>query len=134
MADELPCNKPHMLGKRSRYPKAMAKTILKHTLSGLAFLHKHGIVHGDVQPGNLLFAISDLRSISEERLHQDQTKISKPLCRRDGKFDPWGPKYLALGQPLYKYVDLGPNMTIKLSDLGSGKYLDPIVTSLAVAS
>jgi len=95
IVDELPCNQPHMFGKRSRYPKEMVKTILKHALSGLAFLHKHGIVHGDVQPGNMLFTTSDLRFISEERLRQDQTKISKPLRRRDGKVDQWGPKRIA---------------------------------------
>jgi serine/threonine protein kinase len=39
-----------------RYPKCMAKRILKHTLLGLDILHRQGIVHGDLQPGNLLFS------------------------------------------------------------------------------
>jgi serine/threonine protein kinase len=34
--------------------------------------------------------------------------------------DPWAPQYLALGQPLYDCVDLGPGLTIKVSDLGAG--------------
>ena len=134
MVNELPCNQLDMRGKRARYPKTVAKTILKHALSGLAFLHKHGIVHGDVQPGNLLFAIYDLTSIIEERLHQDQTKISKPLRRCDGKLDKWSPKYLALGQSLHHYVDLGPKMTIKLSDMGSGKCLHPLSLQFVAAS
>ena len=121
MVDELPCNRPKRFGVTSRYPKAMARKILQNALSGLAFLHKHGIVHGDVQPGNMLFATSDLTSFSEERLQHDRKKISKPLRRRDGKTDFWAPKYLALGQSLHEYVDLGPDMAIKLSDLGSGQ-------------
>ncbi|CAK4033986.1 serine threonine- kinase SRPK3 [Lecanosticta acicola] len=74
----------------------MAKTILRDALSGLAFLHKHDVVHGDFQPGNILFSLKDLDAVGEEKLCQDPSTISEPLCRLDGKLDPWAPKYLAL--------------------------------------
>jgi serine/threonine protein kinase len=95
----------------------MAKRILKHALSGLAFLHQNGIVHGDLQPGNLLFSASNLNSLKEEELKQSKSHITAPLRRRDGKVDRWAPKRLMLGQQLYKYADLGPGMSVKISDL-----------------
>lgn len=52
----------------------MAKLILKRALLGLAFLHTNNIIHGDFQPGNLLFSILDIGSLSEEELKQDQSQ------------------------------------------------------------
>lgn len=40
------------------YLKHVARRILKHVLLGLKFLHQNGIVHADLQPGNLLLSIS----------------------------------------------------------------------------
>ena len=111
----------------------MAKKTLKDALSGLAFLHKHGIVHGDVQPGNMLFAISDVTSVGEDRLRQSENTISTPLRRLDGKEDRWAPKYLALGQSLHEYVDLERTVTVKLSDLGAGECRLRIVLPLQQA-
>jgi non-specific serine/threonine protein kinase len=120
MVEDLPCNKPFMIGVQPKYPKPMAKKILKHALSGLAFLHKNDVVHGDVQPGNMLFAVPKLDALGEEQLKQHPQQISESIRRLDGKEDIWAPKYLASGQPLDNHVDLEQNMTIKLSDLGSG--------------
>ena len=66
MVEELPCNIPKMLGKRSRHAKRIARMILKHALSGIDFLHKNGVVHGDVQPGKMLFATIDLHSVGKK--------------------------------------------------------------------
>jgi serine/threonine protein kinase len=100
----------------------MAKKILKSALSGLAFLHKNGVVHGDFQPGNLLISLrQDVKSINENELQQDQSKITEPLQRLDGKPDIWAPRYLVIGESLHKYADLTPNMSVKISDFGAGK-------------
>jgi hypothetical protein len=85
-------NRIKLFGKRVRYPKWMAKLILKHALLGLAFLHRNNIVHGDLQPGNLLFSISDINSLSEEELKQDQSQQDQSttpqlLERLDGIHD-----------------------------------------------
>lgn len=125
LVEDLPCNQPHTLGQPIRYSKAMAKMIIKQLLSALAFIHEHGITHGDLHPENILFSISDL---SEKNLRQDPGTISEPLRRLDGRSDPLAPKYLALGQSLREFLDLGPSATVKLSDFGSGKSLDHIIT------
>jgi non-specific serine/threonine protein kinase len=121
LVEELPENKPKRYGKPQRYPKRMAKTMLLHTLRGLAFLHQNGVVHGDVQPGNLLFSIEDLSSVGEDNLKQDEASTAIPVCRIDGKIDRWAPKNLYLKQPLYDRVQLGPELCVKISDLGSGE-------------
>ncbi|KAF2177563.1 serine/threonine-protein kinase SRPK3 [Zopfia rhizophila CBS 207.26] len=126
LVEELPENKPKMYGKRQRYPKWMAKNILLHALRGLAFLHQNGVVHGDVQPGNLLFSIEDISPAGEDNLKQDEASTAIPLHRVDGKADRWAPKNLYLKQPLYDRVQLGPELCVKLSDLGSAFWLaDP---------
>ncbi|GJJ15341.1 hypothetical protein Clacol_009617 [Clathrus columnatus] len=122
MLDELPENKPRSYGRRRpRYPKWMAKTMLAHMLRGLAFLHENGIIHGDVQPGNILFAIKDISNVEESKLRQDESlpRSSTPLYRLDGKIDKWAPKNLYLEQSLYNYVPQNPDLLkVKLSDLG----------------
>jgi serine/threonine protein kinase len=37
-----------------RFPKHFAKRVLRDTLLGLDFPHSHGVVHGDLHPGNIL--------------------------------------------------------------------------------
>lgn len=132
MVDELPSNKPRNSRRTSRYPTPMAKKLLKHALLGLAYLHENGVVHGDFQPGNLLFGVRDLGSISEEEIQHDKDKATEPLHRLDGKIDRWAPQYLALAQSLHEYVDLGSDMTVKVSDLGAGKNVLSIAPGLPI--
>jgi serine/threonine protein kinase len=121
--DELPENKPKMYGKVERYPKWIAQMILLHALRGLACLHRNGIVHGDIQPGNMLFSIQDVDEIKEDELMQDEAATAIPLPRLDGKMDRWAPKNLYLKQSLHDHVKLTPDLMVKLSDLGSGNPL-----------
>lgn len=123
MVEKLPWNPPRTFRSPGpRYPKWMAKQILKHALSGLAFLHHNGIFHGDFQPGNLLFSIrGDLNSLNESDLQQSKANMTKPLERLDGQVDKWGPKYLVISESLHEYSDLSDKLEIKISDLGAGK-------------
>jgi non-specific serine/threonine protein kinase len=121
LVEELPENQPKMYGKRQRYPKWVAKRILLHALRGLAFLHQNGVVHGDVQPGNLLFSINNLDSVEEEELRQDETSGTVPLERVDGKIDRWAPTNLYLKQSLHDRVQVDSTLHVKLSGLGAGK-------------
>lgn len=123
LVGELPENKLKQYGKAQRYPKWIAKKILLHALHGLAFLHKNGVIHGDVQPGNLLFSIEDIGLVEEEELKQDEANTAIPLHRVDRKADRWAPTNLYLKQPLHDRVQICPELRVKLSDLGSGEPL-----------
>ncbi len=102
----------------------MARSILRQALLGIDFLHRIGIVHSDLQPGNLLFSATDLTSVEEIRLSQKDIERTSlvPIERQDGKVDLWAPKYLAINQPLTEFVELDPNFVIKISDMGGGLF------------
>ncbi|KAI0476934.1 serine protein kinase [Xylaria cf. heliscus] len=126
MVEELPQFKPRLWGMKIRYPTQMAKSILKQSLKSLAFLHENGIAHGDLQPGNMLFALDDIKSWPEEVLQQDDSKQSELVQRLDGKEDLWAPQYLCVGQPLSSLVNHTGDFKIKLSDMGGAYFFtDP---------
>lgn len=55
------------------FPYSRAKRVLKQTFMGICFLHSHGVIHGDIHQGNILFADPDLESYTMEKLEQDET-------------------------------------------------------------
>lgn len=135
MVEDLPCLKPQTKGMEVRYPTWMAKRLLRQALQGLACLHANDIVHGDFQPGNILFTLKDLPDVGKQELHQDANykwgSISQPVERLDGWKDEWAPDYLAIPQPLDKYADISRDFKVKLSDLGGGKYRSCLVILLS---
>ena len=131
--------------RKERYPLWMAKSILRQTLLGLAYLHSQSIAHGDVQPGNLLFPVNDLEQEEESQItqqsiepHSEEEKtqaemehtfprergISEPVRRLDGKVDHWAPQYLARTQPLERFANVGAKFELKISDLGAAYFFD----------
>jgi serine/threonine protein kinase len=123
MVEELPQFKPRMRRMKIRYPPQMAKSILKQSLQGLAFLHENGIAHGDFQPGNMLFTLDDIDSKPEERRQVEDVQarsISPPVQRLDGKPDKWAPRYLCIAQSLAPFTHYTDGFRIKLSDMGGG--------------
>ncbi|KAL4742392.1 kinase-like domain-containing protein [Aspergillus similis] len=108
MVEELSQFKPRRRGMKVRYPLWMAKSILKQSLQALAFLHEHGIAHGDFQPGNILFTIDNIDSTAEDALRQEEDiqarSISPPVQRLDNKQDRWAPQYLCVAQPLVPFT------------------------------
>jgi non-specific serine/threonine protein kinase len=126
MVEELPQFKPRKIWMEVRYPPQMAKSILKQTSQGLVFLHGNGIAHGDLQPGNMLFALKGIDAEAEDVLRQkedvDGNSISPPVERLDGKQDLWAPPYLCIAQPLVSLTPFLDDFTIKLSDMGGGKF------------
>lgn len=122
MVEYLPSILLNPAAPKIRYPTWMAKSILRQTLLGIDFLHQAGIVHGDLQPGNLLFPIKNLSQTDENLLIQrcDDESVSEPVRRLDEKVDPWAPRYLTLNQPLENFVYLEKDFAIKISDMGGG--------------
>lgn len=71
----------------------MVKRTLRHILLGIAYLHSHGIIHGDIRDSNLLFVVSSLDVANTDELAiMDQLAIDEapwdiPLKRLDGNLD-----------------------------------------------
>ncbi|KAI5365904.1 putative protein kinase [Septoria linicola] len=97
------------------------KSILKQILLGLHGLHSCGIVHSDLNPGNLLVALSSHAKHDVASLVQkpEEGEISPPVRRKDGKVDKWAPRYLCINRPLESLVDLSGPVHVKISDLGA---------------
>ncbi|KAJ4984062.1 serine/threonine-protein kinase SRPK3 [Stagonosporopsis vannaccii] len=119
LVHKLPENQPRQWRVPQRYPKAIAKKTLLHTLKGLSLLHENGVVHSDVQPGNLLFLITDLDHLEQQQLEQSVTMLTIPLHRTDRKVDKWAPLNLYRAQSLHDHIQLGPGLCVKLSDFGA---------------
>ncbi|KAI9709470.1 MAG: hypothetical protein M1820_003230 [Bogoriella megaspora] len=83
----LECNQLSRPGSPQCYPKLLAKKSLRDTISGIAFLHKNGVVHGDLQPGNILFSIIDSTGTGLLDEISEDAKITETLRRLDGKVD-----------------------------------------------
>jgi non-specific serine/threonine protein kinase len=116
-----------MWGMNIRYPFWMAHRILKQALQALAYLHGHGMAHGDFHPGNMLFCVESIDSVPEEVLQQhidSESESTSPAVQRlDGKQDLWSPSYLCIAQPLLQFTRHDEELRIKLSDMGGGKSL-----------
>ncbi|CAJ0553206.1 Ff.00g117180.m01.CDS01 [Fusarium sp. VM40] len=128
MVEELPQFKPRLRTMNIRYPPQMARSILKQSLQGLAFLHRNGIAHGDFHPGNMLFSLTDINGYEEDVLRQvenvESQSTSPPVVRRDGKQDKWAPRYLCIAQPLGSFASPVDEFRIKLSDMGGAYYFN----------
>ncbi|KAI3329013.1 serine/threonine-protein kinase SRPK3 [Xylariaceae sp. AK1471] len=120
-----------------RFPTPRNKSFLRNILSGLSFLHSNSIIHGDLQLGNMLFALQNLTGIDPDRLEQNETNSKlDPLSRVDGKVDRWAPRYLAVPAPLKEEALPQEQQIVRLADFGGAFWIDKppesIVTPLAL--
>ena len=113
---------PSKASEEQRFPKQLAKRMLRDVLLGLCFLHSRGIVHADLHPGNVLATIChfEVNTGSIQKLQQLASQ-GEPLERIDGKPDPWAPSYLLEPAPLFDSVSFELSPVVKIIDLGAGK-------------
>ncbi|KAF9518782.1 hypothetical protein BS47DRAFT_197256 [Hydnum rufescens UP504] len=114
--------------RSGRYPLWIAKSMLKQLLLGLSFLHRNGVTHTDIQPGNLLFSLPNIDSLPESDLKTDITQpetISDPVQRVDGEVDLWSPRYTAIPQPLTPLATVESGFTVRISDMGGASLIAP---------
>ncbi|KAF5665598.1 CMGC SRPK kinase [Fusarium circinatum] len=118
-------DREHKFPSEVKYPPQMAKRMLRDALKGLAFLHKHGISHGDFQPGNMLFSLNNIDSCDEASLSQEESPDEYYRIKRiDGKKDKWAPEYLLTAEPLTDHTSIDENLKIKLADMGGAYFLN----------
>lgn len=117
--------------KFPRFPKALGKRILRNVLSGLQYLHAHGVVHGDLHRGNILVTTRDLECTADTiRELQQWPEDGQELKRLDGQVDLWAPPYQLEPAGLLKYSSTELDPYVKITDIGGGKL--PIWYSLLV--
>ncbi len=104
----------------SLFPKWMAKSILRQVLIGICFLHSHGVIHGDIHLNNILFEVPNLDSYTVKDLEGgNRIQLNTML---GGKLGEWAPRYLPVPLPLTEHSRNGPGFTVKITDLGGGKF------------
>lgn len=109
--------------KIQRFPKELGKRILRNVLSGLQYLHAHGVVHGDLHRGNILVTTRDLECTADKIMElQQRPEDGKALKRLDGKFDLWAPPYQLAPAGLLKYSSTDLDPYVKITDIGGGKF------------
>ncbi|KAF4951191.1 hypothetical protein FGADI_7682 [Fusarium gaditjirri] len=102
-----------------RFTKSFAKKALRDTIQALHFLHEHGVIHGDLYPGNILTCIEQLQVTPDTEASLKQPEAdAQPLKRKDGKKDLWAPAYLLEPRPLSDYFSYDLDPLVKLADLG----------------
>ncbi|KAL4949245.1 kinase-like domain-containing protein [Aspergillus filifer] len=104
------------------FPLWTAKSILWQTVLGLDFMLSHDIVHGDVQPRNLLFTLDGIADQPFEAMVQDKNIPLCPTPKVDLPGGVKGPQYLVPADSLMPYLDITKPFGIKISDLG-GSFL-----------
>ncbi|KAI3335217.1 hypothetical protein F4824DRAFT_489700 [Ustulina deusta] len=84
------------------------------------FLHHNDVVHGDIQPRNLLFffPLRDISRLAPTELQQNESNAQLDhIVRSDGRVDRWSPKDLIVLEPVIE-GGLQDQEVVKLADLG----------------
>lgn len=109
---------------RDPLPLLFSRHVCKQLLLALDCLHSQGIMHRDIQPGNILCALNyELDALSEDEIQNDTETYFIPVERIDRYRRSSGdPMYLLQAMPINDNVPSTappPDFRIILSDLGA---------------
>ena len=90
---------------------------------GICFLHSHGVIHGDLHLGNILFSAPSPDSYTAKELEHDETMEDFVITRPNATLDKSAPRYIAVTSPLIEHFCDVPDLTVKITDLGGGKFM-----------
>ncbi len=85
---------------------------------GICFLHSHGVIHGDLHLGNILFTAPSPDSYTAEELEHDETMEDFVITRPNATLDKCAPRYIAVTSPLIEHFCDGSELAVKITDLG----------------
>ncbi|KAG2014427.1 hypothetical protein GB937_006652 [Aspergillus fischeri] len=109
-----------------RYPLPVSKSLSKQVTQGLQFLHGCGIVHGDLQLGNIIFAVS--AADIDDALSQPSTTLCKVKWRNGVKRDQSAPRHLYIPEPIIDRSLIsgqpGHKVLVAITDLGGAVWHD----------
>jgi len=94
-------------------PDQHRRSIGRQFLSAQECIHDLGVVHSDMNPGNLHFSVTQ----AVDDLSLEAQSMSMPV---DGQRNPRAPRHSYEDQPLTDFCDLENSVKVKLSDFGSG--------------
>lgn len=90
---------------------------------GICFLHSHGVTHGDLHLGNILFAAPSPDSYTAKELEHNETMEDFIINRPNTTLDKSAPRYIAVNSPLIEHFCDRSDLAVKITDLGGGKFM-----------
>ncbi|KAJ7263891.1 kinase-like domain-containing protein [Mycena rebaudengoi] len=121
-----------LLSPYSTFRPQVTKDVLRQTIEGLAYIHSHGIAHGDLHPANFGIEVPEVQRFEELVFwHQAAVPPLRPLIPLSPHCDPHSyPPYLCGNLDVGEFVDLhAPDigkrpLSVRILDFGSAYVVD----------
>lgn len=88
------------------------------------------VIQEDIHPNNTLFEVPNLDSYTMKESEHDKCKEIHFVTRSDGTLDKRAPRYIAKAWPLIEHPCDRPGFTVKITDLGGGKFIKRTLISI----
>ncbi|KAJ8128487.1 hypothetical protein O1611_g5148 [Lasiodiplodia mahajangana] len=111
---------------------ALRHRVCQQVASGIAFLHEHGICHGDLTMSNIVFKLPDIQAMSPAKLCELLGPIeTEELRLANGSFSPHSPKGV-VQTPSLSGVDQSLLLNIQIIDFGVAFFTSQPPRSLGI--
>ncbi|KAF7333699.1 Protein kinase domain-containing protein [Mycena venus] len=124
-----------LLAPYSRYSKfkpQVTRDVLRQTIEGLAYIHSHGVAHGDLYPANFGITVPEIHRFEELAFwHQATYPPLRPIIPFSPHCDPHSyPPYLCGNLDLCEFLGfrapeiIGRPLSVRIFDFGSAYVVD----------